>query len=157
MSSISRISSLIQQLASTDPKNPEVEVITNMLVTELGSGHTASDSMNPDVLLGQIKKLHTAAVVPAANYAKIANITAGLARLVEISRRPQNSKMRPRVAQIVSRLAGIFSECDTADELSSHSLLEIEEAVHKLYSNGTLNKPSTYNFQTRGKGHHGES
>jgi len=155
MTTNSRIAGLVNTLSKMNPYDPEVTKVTHQLAMEMESA-VINSNPDPDSLLGEVKKLHQAASVPAKNYNRIAGITSGLARAIEISRRPQYAELRPRIANIVAKVAGIFAEVDLADEVSAHTLVDIEKAVHSLYSNGAVNKPSTYNFQARGKGHHGE-
>jgi hypothetical protein len=156
MTNNTRIAGLVSTLSKLNPFDPEVAKVTHQLAAALESMSLETE-VDPEALLGQVQKLHQAATVPASNYNRIAGITSGLARAIEISRRPQFAALRPRIATIVAKVAGIFAEVDLADEISAHTLEEIESAVHRLYSNGALNKPSTYNFQARGKGHHSES
>lgn len=110
--------------------------------------------VDAEFLSKQVNRLASAAKTPAENYARIMRIAGNLQRAVEISRRPQYAAVRPQIASLVERVAGIFAECDTAAELAKHSLDEIESAVAKLY--GDQNDPKTYNFVARGKGHHGK-
>ena len=167
MMNIKRIASLINKLSSADPLDAEVAALTEEIASELEAAgmNELSESKapvhmevpvhsEPDSLMEQVASLHSAATIPAKNYARVASITSGLARAVEISRRPQYAAVRPRIAKIVSKLAGIFSEVDLAEDVSARSLEEIERMVHSLYSNGAQNKPSTYDFVARGKGHH---
>jgi hypothetical protein len=149
----SRLASMVDFLSKMNPEDPEVENITNHIAAEVGVNEEVTT--DPDFLLSSVKKLHNASTVPARNYAKVAAITADLSRVIEVSRRPQYAALRPRIATIVTKLAGIFAQVDLADDISAHTLEEIQTAVHKLYSNGQMNKPSTYNFVARGKGHHG--
>jgi hypothetical protein len=156
MANIKKVSSLVSNLSKMNPLDPEIVGVVERIASELDAP-SQEVAANLDVLMAQVEKLHTAAVVPASNYSKVASITNGIAQAIELSRRPQYASVRPRIANIVQRLAGIFSECDLAEDMSAHTLEEIEQAVHKLYSNGALNKPNTYYFQARGKGHHGQA
>lgn len=155
MSNPTRIASLVKDLVSKDPSDPSIVDALNKLSSEMGldSKPLAGD---PDTLLQEVRTLHKAATVPAKNYARVASITSDLARAIEISRRPQYAALRPHIANILQRLAGIFAQVDLAEDISSHTLEEIETAVHKLYSNGAQNKPNTFNFEARGVGHRGK-
>ncbi len=110
------------------------------------------DSMKEDLdrMHSQVKELHAAAEEPAKAYGRVLAITAGLGRAIEIARRPQNAAVRPRLAQIVDKVAGVFAEIDTVEDLDK-SLEQIEKAVHGLY--GDQSKNSTFYFDRRGKGH----
>jgi len=148
--SIKNIIASVKALNEMNPNDPKIVKVINGLVA-----HTASTEVqNVDVefLSKQVNRLASAAATPAENYARILRISGTLGRALEISRRPQYAHMRPQIASFVERVAGIFAECDTAAELSKHSLDEIQSAVEKLY--GDQNDPKTYNFVQRGRGHH---
>ena len=155
MANFNRIASLVSDLSKMNPYDPEVVRVINKLSTELESN--VAVELDPDQLLAAVKDLHFAAKIPANNYNRVASITSGLAQAIELSKRPQFAGLRSQIASIVQKVAGIFSEYDLADEISSHTLEEIEAAVHKLYSNGATNKPSTYYFEARGKGFRSKS
>lgn len=104
-----------------------------------------------NVVCEQVERLHSAALVPAQNYRRIATITSKLKGLVSLASLPQNAELRNQIKDIVKKTAGIFSQVDTVDDLNK-PLEQIENAVHKLY--GDQNSPNTYNFESRGKGFH---
>jgi hypothetical protein len=157
------------RLAETDPQNEAVQRVVDELhkqVQWLGQiekpsgyknkgefGSYGENSLKDDIdFIGQqVKKLKSAADPAARNYARIVSILAGLSRAVEIARRPQYAALRPRIAQIVERTAGVFSCIDTVDDLDK-PIEQIEKAVHGLYGDQSAN--STYYFDRRGKGHH---
>jgi len=149
-----RLAAAIGTLSKLNPLDPKVASV----VSDIESMTRVSSS---DVDLSGVKKeiarLHQAAAVPAKNYARVMSIMAGLNKAVDIANQERYASLRPQIARLVTKVAGIFSLCDTADELSAHSLEEIESAVHKLYSGGKLNDPDTYNFSARGKGHHSKA
>ena len=106
-----------------------------------------------DLLHDKVKDLYAAAQEPAKAYGRVLAITAGLGRAVEIARRPQNAAIRPRLAKIVEKVAGVFAEIDTVKDLDT-TLEQIEKAVHSVY--GDQSKNSTFYFDRRGKGHHSQ-
>jgi hypothetical protein len=99
----------------------------------------------------QVKRLKSAAEPAARNYARITTILAGLQRACEIAKRPQYAAVRPKIASIVEKTAGVFAEIDLVSDLNK-PLEAIEKAVHSLY--GDQSKNSTYYMDRRGKGHH---
>jgi len=151
---VKSIIAAVKTLNQMNVNDPQVVKVVGDLA-RIASEDTAS-RVDAEFLSSQINRLASAAKTPAENYARIMRIAGNLQRVVEISQRPQYAAMRPQIASLIERVAGIFAECDTAAELAKHSLDEIETAVHKLYSNGSLNDPNTYNFKARGKGHHGK-
>jgi hypothetical protein len=159
-----------KKLASMDPSDPGVVAESDALAAALGGveyspplsadfleGAGAEDakvaSDESKFLLDQLKKLHRAAEIPSKNYGRILAISAALGRAVQIARRPQNAEVRPKIASIVKKVAGLFAEVDTAEDLDK-PLSEIERAVHGLYGDQSSNK--TFYFDRRGKGHHGD-
>jgi len=160
------IVALSRRLAESDPQDEAVartvkelqEQVQWMNQIEKPGGFKGSfgeNSYKNDIsFIGeQVKKLHSAAVVPARNYQRMVAILAGLGRAVQVASRPQNAELRPRVAECVRQVAGIFSKIDTTEELDK-PLEAIEKAVHGLY--GDQSKNGTYYFDRRGKGHHDE-
>jgi hypothetical protein len=139
----------VQELTAMDPTDPKCAEATEKLV----EATAAAEHKDIEESVASLKQ---AAEIPAKNYAKIASIAGDLMKVVQLSKHPENEGMRPKVASLVSKVAGLFAECDTADHLAGKSLEEIEKAVHSLYSNGAQNKAGTYNFKLRGKGHHGK-
>lgn len=136
----------VGDLIKMDVNDPRVASASDKLVDQLMPA--------PVSVMDKAKRLMTAAEIPARNYAHIAKIANDLVKVVEIAERPENAEMRPKVASLVSKVAGLFAEVDTWDHLAGKSLEQIETAVHSLYSGGKLNDPNTYNFAARGKGHH---
>jgi hypothetical protein len=106
-----------------------------------------------DFLRGQISRLKSAAMVPASNYRRIVSILGDLSRVAALAERPQNAAIRPKLAAAVEKLAGVFAEVDTVQDLD-RPLSEIEKAVHSLYGDQSLN--ATFYTDRRGKGHHSE-
>lgn len=101
-----------------------------------------------------IGRLYHAAGTTRQNYDRVMGILEGLHAAVKVAAKPQNVAVRPRVAALVEKTAGVFALCDTVQDLD-RPLAEIEKAVHSLY--GDQSKNSTYYFDRRGKGHHDES
>ncbi len=119
-------------------------------------GNYGDNSLKDDIdFIGeQVDRLRSAAAAPARNYQRITAILAVLKQATEIAKRPQYAAMRPRIAAIVQQVAGVFKEVDTVEDLDK-PLETIEKAVHGLY--GDQSKNSTYYFDRRSKGHHGEN
>lgn len=139
------------KLSSLDVDDPSVERQISMI--EKIAGDVESLSQDPDsetFLKSQIETLKNAADMPAKNYVKISSICAGLSRALDIASRPQYSEIRPRIALIVEKVAGIFAEVDTTKDLEK-PLEQIEKAVHSLY--GDQSKNSNFYLERRGKGH----
>lgn len=142
----------VDTLRKLNPLDPAVVKVSTELAGLLGG---AANGVDVNALSAQVKRLHAAAAVPAKNYGRILSIATGLNRAVELSRNSDEAT-KAKIASLIKKVAGIFAECDTADELSSKSLAEIEAAVHRLYNNGKQNDPHTYDFVDRGAGHHGK-
>lgn len=142
--------SAVKNLTSLDVEDPRVA----SAVEALASTVNPSYGVDLDFIQSQVSRLHSAAVIPAKNYERMRNITAGLHQVVQMAKSPENEALRPRIAKIVERVAGAFALIDTVQDLD-RPLSEIEAAVHRLYSNGKQNAPSTYNFEARHKGGHG--
>lgn len=158
-----------RRLAESDPQSEAVQRTVDELqkqVKWLGQiekptgyknkgefGNFGDNSLKNDIsFIGeQVRKLKSAAIVPARNYARIVSILTGLERATEIAKRPQYAAVRPRIATIVEKVAGVFECVDTVADLDK-PLEQIEKAVHGLY--GDQSKNSTYYFDRRGKGHH---
>lgn len=152
-----------RRLAQMDPQDEAVaRTVSEMqdnakLLGELARDDKASpwgeQSMKDDIdsIGDQIKRLKAAAAMPAANYRRIYNILATLERAWSVASLPQNAVARPKFASAFKKVAGIFAEVDTVQDLSK-PLDAIEKAVHGLY--GDQSKNSTYYFDARGKGHH---
>ena len=147
-----------RRLSETDPRDPgcldgirELDRQVTMLATVVGQPRQAP--VDPAQLGEQIEKMRAAALTPAANYRRIVSILSSLKEAHVLASRPQNRPMMPKLASIVAKVAGIFSQVDTIEDLNK-PLEQIEKAVHSLY--GDQSKNSTFYFDRRGKGHHGE-
>src|SRR5271163_2208540 len=163
------ITATARRLAESDPQSEAIQRTVDELQAQvkwLGQiekptgyknkgefGSFGENSMKDDIsFIGeQVKKLKSAAEPAARNYTRIVSILAGLQRAVEIAKRPQYAALRPRIALIVQKTAGIFQEVDTVEDIDK-PLEQIEKAVHGLY--GDQSKNSTYYFDRRNKGHH---
>ncbi len=154
------------RLAETDPQSEAVQRTVDELQAQvkwLGqiekpTGYKANEdfganSLKDDIsFIGeQVKRLKSAAEPAARNYTRIVSILAGLQRATEIAKRPQYAALRPRIALIVQKVAGVFESVDTVEDLDK-PLETIEKAVHGLYGDQSAN--ATYYFDRRGKGHH---
>jgi len=165
---VKKVIAAVKRLAETDPQSEAVSRTVDVLQAEAqllgggvekpagfkGSFGENSSKQDADFLKEQIKKLHSAAVGPAARYQRILAITAGLHRALLASEKPQFAGLRPRIAKIAEHVAGVFAEVDTVADLDK-DLEAIEKAVHGLY--GDQSKNSTFYFDRRGKGHHTKS
>lgn len=147
---VRKIVAAVSSLSKANPADPEVLKHVAALVE---STEPQKAAIPTDELRAQIARLHKAAVTPAKNYSRIISIASGLDRAAVMARN-SGPDMQRQIASLIQKVAGIFAECDTADELASHSLAEIEAAVHRLYNNGKQNDPHTYDFVQRGAGHH---
>ena len=162
-----KIVATISRLAQMDPLDEAVAQTVQILTHEVnllssekpasrqGSFDDTSAKSDLKVIGEQIKKLHSAAIVPARNYARMTSILVGLHRAHEASGRPAYAHLRPRIANIIEKVAGVFSEIDTVQDLEK-PLEAIEKAVHGLYGPSQSNNDA-YMFDRKGKGHHGES
>jgi hypothetical protein len=163
-----KIVAAVKHLAQMDPQDAAVARTVQVLNDEAallrggeverpdgfkGSFGESSAKADLEAIGDQIKKLHSAAAVPARNYARMASILAGLHRAHEASGRPAYAHLRPRIAGIIEKVAGVFAEIDTVQDLEK-PLEAIEKAVHGLY--GDQGKNATFYFERRNKGHHGE-
>ncbi len=166
--SIKQIVATVQKLAEMDPQDEAVaRVVKNLqdqahvLSKEIEhpagfKGSFGEKSLKDDLefIKCQVDKLHTAALGPYNNYRRIAAICAELKRVVSIAERPQYASLKPKIATIVEKVAGVFSEVDTVQDLDK-PLEAIEKAVHGLYGpSQSLN--NAYYFERRSKGHHSE-
>jgi hypothetical protein len=163
---IRQLQATARRLAETDPQSEAVQRVCDELQAQvqwLGqiekpTGYKANEDFGANSLKNdisfigeQVKKLKSAAEPAARNYTRIVSILAGLQRATEIAKRPQYAAIRPRIALIVQKVAGVFECIDTVEDLDK-PLEQIEKAVHGLY--GDQSKNSTYYFDRRGKGHH---
>jgi hypothetical protein len=165
---VNKVIAAVRKLAQTDPQDEAVSETVDVLQAEAkllggevekpagfsGSFGEHSVKQDQDFLKDQVSKLHSAALGPASRYQRILAITAGLHRALQASEKPQYAALRPRIAQIVEKTAGLFAEVDTVADLDK-DLESIEKAVHSLY--GDQSKNSTFYFDRRGKGHHTKS
>lgn len=149
--SVKQLIAAIADLNKQSATSPDVVKIAGFLDTH--TNKMVGTTVSMEELKTHVSRLQKAASAPAKNYTRMLSITAGLNRAIELSKQPENAAIQPRIATLVNKVAGIFALCDTADELSAKSLEEIEAAVHRLYDGGAMNKPNTYNFEARGKGH----
>lgn len=139
---------------TVDGLNEQIALLTSKVDKPTGEKNSFGDnSRKQDVehLRDQITRLKSAAMVPAANYRRIVSILGDLSKVASLAERPQNEPLRARLASIVGKLAGVFAEVDTVQDLDK-DLGAIEKAVHGLY--GDQSKNSTFYFDRRGKGHH---
>lgn len=161
---VKKVIAAVKKLAQTDPQDEAVSRTVDVLKAEADAieaseqpgGHSGSfgehsQSEDAEFLKDQISKLHAAATVPAARYQRVLAITAGLHRALQATEKPQYAALRPKIARIAARVAGIFAEVDTVKDLDK-DLEAIEKAVHSLYGDQSSN--STFYFDRRGKGHH---
>ena len=164
VNSLKKIVSTVQKLAQMDPQDAAIDATAQELKDEAALASSAASETESDRVKGQLEtdvallnaqidKLHSAAAAPARNYARIQSICAGLKRAAIIAQRPQYASVRPKLAELTAKVAGIFSEVDTVEDLNK-PLEQIEKAVHSLY--GDQSKNSTFYFERRNKGHHGK-
>ena len=134
------LQSIASRLAGTDVQDEQAVVDTiNDLKTRVEALEAEPVvSEGPDFLVGQIGKLKAAAEIPARNYARIYGILKGLHQAAEISKRPQYASIRPRLSSITEKVAGLFAEVDTVEDLD-RPLEEIERAVLSLYGDQSKN------------------
>lgn len=153
----------VKKLAQMDPQDAAVDATVEALhgdVALIGEQMREAtpgfgkDSMKDDIgfINDQIKKLQTAAATPARNYQRITAILAGLSRAAQAASQPRYAALRPQIATIVAKVAGVFSEVDTVQDLDK-PLEAIEKAVHSLYG-PSQSKNDAYMFERRNKGHH---
>jgi hypothetical protein len=175
MTSKRRVFASVKKLAQTEVESPETtEVVQDLakavqaLVEALGSEESEEAQEGaPEAQEGapegvqsqaasvheQIDRMHAAASGPAKNYQRVVSVLGGLKRAALAAERPENASSRPKIVEITKRVAGLFAEVDTIQDLDK-PLEAIEKAVHSLY--GEQSKNSTYFFERRGKGHHSE-
>lgn len=160
---VQELAESINRLAATDPAGSKVGERVNEVFVKVGQIKTATAERevapakremvvdNPTVV-EQIDRMRSAAAVPAANYGRVVSILDGLRHAALLAARPQNAAVRPRIAEIVRKMAGVFKDIDTVQDLNK-PLEQIEKAVHGLY--GDQSKNATFYFERRGKGNHG--
>lgn len=163
----------INRLAATDPNGSMVDERVMEVLSKIAQVRTALDPApsapsapptsqpepaptvtieEPASVIDQIDAIRSAAAAPAERYNRVVSIMDGLRHAALLAQRPQNAAIRPRVASIVEKIAGVFAEIDTVKDLDK-PLEQIESAVHSLYNGGKLNSPKTYMFEQRGVGH----
>lgn len=99
----------------------------------------------------QLAAMYHASKAPAKNFERIASICNKLG-IASKHVNPRDKKMVRRLSSVTAKIAGVFAQVDTVDDLD-RPLAEIEKAVHSLY--GDQSKNGTEFFERRGKGHHG--
>lgn len=144
----------VHRLAATDPESEHVEAAVNSVSDALESLESVGETSDIQAVEQSIDSMFTAASVPARNYRRMAGILQNLKGVCVAARKPQNASVRPRIAAVVQKVAGLFAEVDTAEDLDK-PLSEIEKAVHALYGPNQSSN-SAYYFERRGKGHHGK-
>lgn len=158
----------VKRLAQMDPQDEAVKATADELKSEIdlaskevekpagAPGSFGEQSLKDDAsfVADQISQLKAACERPARNYTRMYNILKGLHQAAEIAKRPQYAALRPRLATITEKVAGLFAEVDTVADLDK-PLEQIEKAVHSLY--GDQSKNSTFYLDRRGKGHHSDS
>lgn len=160
---IKKIQAASRRLAEMDPQDEAVGRTVDYiqkqtgLLAELANKDRGwgEKSMKDDIerINSQLKKLKSAAIVPAQNYQRILRILDGLEKAHRLASRPQNVHVRPRIVDVIKRTAGVFAEVDTVQDLDK-PLEAIEKAVHALY--GDQSKNDTWYFERKNKGHHSE-
>ena len=161
--SVKEILAFTRKLAEMDPKDDAVSRAVKGLESQIailreqmkGTRSWAKDSMSSDIeyLQEEIKRMKAAAEIPAKNWQRVISILDGLHRAATLAVRPQNSEVAPRIKEITAKVAGLFKEIDTAEDIAEKSLEEIEKAVANMY--GDQSKNSTY-YKLDTKGHHAE-
>lgn len=150
----------VHRLAATDPSSSSVEARAREVFAKVAQLKTPERKVAParsetqvdnPSIVQQIDKMRSAAAMPAENYSRVVSILDGLRHAAVLAERPQNATVRPRIAEIVKKVAGLFAEVDTVKDMDK-PLQQIEKAVHGLYGNQSSN--STYYFERRGKGGH---
>ncbi len=163
---IRNISEAASRLASMDPQDEAVKrtieglqenssVLAEQKRDEpKGSWGEHSMDQDMDFISEQIKCLKAAAVSPARNYTRIVSIVEGLERACVACRSPENAALLPRIAEATRKVAGVFKQVDTVEDLEK-PLEAIEKAVHALYG-PDQSRNDSYFFDRKGKGHHSE-
>ena len=156
-----KIIAATRDLVKMDPQDESVQQAVASIKEQVGqlasdvedTSQVASSNEDVEFMKGQISKLQQAAEIPSNNYMRIVEILKGLSVAAKACERPQYAALRPRISSIIEKVAGVFSEVDTVQDLDK-PLEAIEKAVHGLY--GDQSKNSTFYFDRRGKGHHSE-
>jgi hypothetical protein len=158
---IRKIIGASRHLAEMDPQDEAVGRVVEYLQKQTallaeqarGDSGWGEKSMKDDIdfINAQIRKLKSAAMIPANNYRRIIRIIDGLDKAHKLASRPQNVNIRPRIIELFRKTAGVFAEVDTVQDLNK-PLEQIEKAVHALY--GDQSKNETFYLGRRGKGFH---
>lgn len=138
---------------TVDGLKEQIAQLTSEVDKPTGEANSHGDQSRKDdvsFLKDQITKLQQAAEIPAKNYSRVVEVLKGLERAAQACERLQYAALRPRISTIVEKIAGVFAEVDTVEDLDK-PLAAIEKAVHGLY--GDQSKNSTFYFDRRGKGH----
>lgn len=143
----------VHRLAATDPVGDGVSNSVKTLFDSVNSlkaevpAQTDSSSV-----IEQIDLMRSLVASSMNKHEKMMNILNGVRKAAELLQLPVNESMRPRVASVVQKIAGIFAEVDTVADLEGKSLEQIEKAVGSLYGNNqSLNK--NFYFTRAGRGH----
>lgn len=147
----------VNRLAATDPNSDHVQSRVDEIMKTASAVKTAATATKETAVIGQIDKMRSAAVVPASNYGRVVRILDGLRHAAVLAQEPQNEPVREQIASIVNKVAGVFAEIDTVQDLDK-PLAEVESAVHALYGKqfgeqGQSSNKMSY-FERRGKGFH---
>ena len=142
----------VHRLAATDPNGGGVEDNVQSLFNSVNTLSEDDPIIDPvgNSLIEQVDLMRSLMSSAIAKHQKVMEILNGVREAVELLELPANEPMRPRVASVVQKIAGVFAAVDTVADLEGKSLDEIENAVHKLYGNQALN--STFYTARRGKG-----
>jgi len=163
MDALKNLIATSKRLAETDPHDEAVKQIVTDLqeqAKQLGEqaredtkGSWGEKSMKDDIeFIGdQISKLKSAAKIPLKNYQRIIKILEGVETIHKLAARPQNAAVRPHIATIVQKMAGVFAEVDTTADLDK-PLEQIEKAVAAIYKDQSKN--STYYFERKNLKNH---
>lgn len=163
MNALNSLIATTKRLAETDPHDEAVkQIVTDLQEQAKQLGEQAREdkdspwgeqSMKDDIeFIGdQISKLKSAAEIPLKNYQRIVKILEGVEAIHKLAARPQNAAVRPHVATIVKKVAGVFAEVDTVADLDK-PLEQIEKAVAAVYKDQSKN--SSYYFERRNLKNH---
>lgn len=163
MDALKNLTATIKRLAETDPHDEAVKQIVTDLQEQAGqlkeqarenpNSPWGAQSMKDDIeFIGdQISQLKSAAEIPMKNYQRIVKILEGIDTIHKLAARPQNAAVRPHIATIVKKVAGVFAEVDTTADLEK-PLEQIEKAVAAVYKDQS--KHSTYYFERRNLKNH---
>lgn len=146
---VPKVAVLTARIASVGPV-PEADAILTELETELGLAPAPEAPAPAQVdIATELRTMREAAVTQMARYRKIAALLETMESVHAESLRPQNAAVRPKVASAVAKIAGVFAEVDTVEDLDK-PLEAIQKAISSLY--GDTSKNSSYYFSRREKG-----